>query len=251
MQPILSTIATEASKQKRPTKAQAFELLIELLAANEPIEPTSITASQRTWAKLYAYFLPPAPRKPRTLIQWIANAAAKNETYLRFIHVDEENIVATDGFRLHFAPRPEGMALGYYDSAGTPVDITARFPPYRKFIQRFRKRLEAAPPVVVADLPKAVLPGAGSSARSMKSHPRYHIAEIEGRWFNLAYLQDVWDTIYVLGGCDGPSDPILLSPVDDPTRRALVMPVYMPEEVQDKNDAAPVLPARREGAEDA
>ncbi len=89
-------------------------------------------------ARLYAHFLPKPGKRARTTWQWVAMAMAKNDVrhYLCYVYVTEDEIVATDGHRLHVAPNVEGLTPGYYDAAGNRIHAPdyARYPEYKRVI---------------------------------------------------------------------------------------------------------------------
>ena len=67
--------------------------------------------------QLYRYFMPPAPRTPKTLEQWAAKAAGKKDVryFLNYVYADPAGyLVATNGHRMHVMDLPEGMRPGYY-----------------------------------------------------------------------------------------------------------------------------------------
>ncbi len=87
-------------------------------------------------ARLYAHFLPKPGKRARTTWQWVAMAMAKDDVryYLNYVYVTEEEIVATDGHRLHIAPNVEGLTPGYYDAAGNRIHAPdyARYPDFKR-----------------------------------------------------------------------------------------------------------------------
>jgi hypothetical protein len=87
-------------------------------------------------AQLYAHFMPSAPAKPRTGPEWLTKALAGSRDvreYLQYMYSDGTALVATDGnvmLWIEGATYPQG----YYDKAMNPVDITSRYPDYRRVI---------------------------------------------------------------------------------------------------------------------
>lgn len=137
-----NAVATVASQIKKPTKATAHAHLMELVDELATQEQTAKT--HEALSALYAFFIPKAPAKPKTDFQWAAKAVAKNDAryYLNYVYVDEENIVGTDGHRLHIAKNTEGLAPGFYDTAGTHLydPSWARFPNYKRVIPACENR---------------------------------------------------------------------------------------------------------------
>lgn len=84
-------------------------------------------------AMLYKKFAPPAPKKPRTVFEWLHLATTKENKrfYLCEIWCDGKGTaVATDSHFMHIAPcdKPEG----YYDHAGHRIEIDATFPQWER-----------------------------------------------------------------------------------------------------------------------
>jgi len=66
-------------------------------------------------AKMYRYFAPKTPAKPKTVEQWIAQAVPKSDAryYLNYIYSDGKRLIATNGGRLHVVTK--SYAPGFYD----------------------------------------------------------------------------------------------------------------------------------------
>ena len=120
----INTIATAANQRGKPTKANAFQSLRTLI--ENPDENRQADAL----ADLYAFFMPPAPRTPKTNFDWLASAiAGKNElrAYLRMIRADGDRTFATNGHML-FVDNSDKRAAGYYDTAGNSIEDSAAYP---------------------------------------------------------------------------------------------------------------------------
>ena len=98
-----------ANNIKKPSKKDCLKILKEMAV----LYPDSM----HEFAKLYTYFMPGIPIKPKTVFQWVAKAVS-NPKYckelLKLVYIDKENIVATDDYRLHVAPNSDNLEPGYY-----------------------------------------------------------------------------------------------------------------------------------------
>ena len=122
----LKAIATHATKIKKPNKLQAFDILTELVGDHElPIDEI---------AKLYSFFMPPIPGKPKTTEQWVGKAMAIKDVrfYLRWYYSDGERLTCTDGHRLHSMPTT--LPKGFYDKALNPVEDQGKYPEVARVI---------------------------------------------------------------------------------------------------------------------
>ena len=104
----MSTLINLAIENKAPSKAIAQGIIRDLAEQH----PDSV----RELAQLYAYFMPPKPKTPKTAFQWVAMAAGVKDIryYLNYVYVTAEHLAATDGHRLHRAPNTDNLAPGYY-----------------------------------------------------------------------------------------------------------------------------------------
>jgi len=95
---------------KKPTKAAAWAVFSEMVLHDD--------FSEAALAKLYQFFTPPLPAKPKDAWQWIAKAMGKNDIryYLNYVYVTADTICATDGHRLHIMKNHSAFPVGYYDS---------------------------------------------------------------------------------------------------------------------------------------
>lgn len=100
---------------KKTSKKKAFEAVEDMV---NQLEASGGMTDEMQWdlSRLWAHFMPGKIARPRTAFDWVAKAQAKNDVryYLRYIKVDEDSIVATDGHRLHIAPNDEGLSPGFY-----------------------------------------------------------------------------------------------------------------------------------------
>jgi hypothetical protein len=120
----INEIATAANQRRKPTKTNAFQSLRTLI--DNPDESRQADAI----ADLYAFFMPPAPKVPKTPFEWLASACAdKNDlrAYLRMVRSDGARAYATNGHIL-FIDNSDKRAAGYYDIAGNPIDDSATYP---------------------------------------------------------------------------------------------------------------------------
>ncbi len=125
---------------KPSDKALAFKALQELIHTMDEVLGESYNCmdgeTALAFARLYAHFLPKPGKRARTTWQWVAMAMAKDDVryYLNYVYVTEDEIVATDGHRLHIAPNVEGLTPGYYDVAGNRIHAPdyARYPDFKR-----------------------------------------------------------------------------------------------------------------------
>lgn len=126
----LNTLATEAFKlQKKPSKHEAMDA-IETLVNQHDASPELV--------KLYKWFTPPVPAKPKTSEQWVAKACAKDDDrhWLCRLHVDGDKLIATDGHRMHWCDTYR--AEGAYDTQFNVIapEDAGKFPDWRRVIPR-------------------------------------------------------------------------------------------------------------------
>ena len=87
-------------------------------------------------AMLYSYFMPPMPKRAKSLFEWVAKATKLDDIgpIYRFVYCDGSFIVGTDGHRLHYAPT-DGRETGYYHPiTGDKVQEDSRFPDWQRVI---------------------------------------------------------------------------------------------------------------------
>lgn len=131
--PTLATLAN--SIQRKPNKREAQHLLHKL-HNNHNLSPNE---TEDALAHLYRYFMPAVPKKPKTHFDWCALAVDTKDRreMLRYVYVDEKNIVGTNGPRLHVAPNAEHLTPGFYLTNGERVELDPglRYPPYEKILE--------------------------------------------------------------------------------------------------------------------
>ena len=100
----------------KPKKERACEIVKEL-AEQHPESINELGA-------LYAYFMPPKPRKPKGVWDWVALATPKKDArhYLNYVHVTADWITSTDGHRAHRAPNLQNLEPGYYNVRGDKLE---------------------------------------------------------------------------------------------------------------------------------
>lgn len=124
----LTEIATMALHLgKKTNKAEAFKLLTDAINAGEPL-------TDGAFAALYAFFIPsPVPaKKPFDWVQLACAKTSENRYYLQHVYVTDGRMVATNGHLLH-ALRTD-LAEGFYDKAGTKIDVDATYPDFDRAI---------------------------------------------------------------------------------------------------------------------
>jgi len=144
---IANYIAAHARNvHKKRNKALAFDALRAIL---EDLPEEMHDSHGPDLARLYAFFEPQAPAKPKTVFDWVAKAMAKKDQrhYLNWVYSDGARIIATNGHRLHIAH--VALEPGFYDKNGT----LAHGPEYAVFPDVDRVIPPANPaPVQLADL---------------------------------------------------------------------------------------------------
>jgi len=76
---------------QRLTKVKAYDLILSLTRGE--------TLDNRQLSSLLVYFAPAAPKKPKTLFDWVKKATAKKDVrnYLNYVYSDGERIYASNG----------------------------------------------------------------------------------------------------------------------------------------------------------
>jgi len=97
-------------------KAACFEVFEQAVCNNGKLDLEQL-------AKLYRYFAPKLPAKPKNDFQWVAQAMGVKDVrhYLNFIYSDGIRLMATDGSRIHMIKNANYPA-GYYDKNGNMVE---------------------------------------------------------------------------------------------------------------------------------
>lgn len=127
-------IQSLAVKMSKPNKKLAQQMVASLYKdAHEE--------DQKVLASLYNYFMPAMPKIAKTDLEWAFKARETGKDarlYLEFSHSDGENLVGTDGHRVHISPT--NLAKGYYDGQGNAIDFDKTyqrdFPDYKRTIPR-------------------------------------------------------------------------------------------------------------------
>lgn len=133
----MENIATVASRLPKINKNKAISIIKEL-AETHPENLYEL-------AKLYNFFIPSAPSKPKTAYHWVAKATGNDKLNkcFRFVYCDEENLVATDGHRMHVAKNAGGLPAGFYHPKtgdmvyGIKDRDAPSFPNYKRVIPDF------------------------------------------------------------------------------------------------------------------
>lgn len=113
------------SHTKKPSRGEAFAMLLKM-------EPS------RDVDSLLNYFAPAVPKTSRDSFEYCAKAVADDRdirTYLRYVYVENGDIVATNGHRMHYGKTD--LANGFYDpKTRLPVDISMKYPEWRRIIPK-------------------------------------------------------------------------------------------------------------------
>lgn len=93
-------------------------------------------------AAIYKYFTPAMPKVTKCPLMWVYKATEKSATrpYLNHSYSDGENLVATDGHRLHYIKTD--LEQGYYDSKGVKIDYDGNFPEYKRVLPEPKHKQE-------------------------------------------------------------------------------------------------------------
>jgi len=167
----MTTLIKLAIANKAPSKAGAQEI-IRALAEQHP-------DSLRDLARLYAYFMPPKPKKPKTAFQWVSAAAGVKDIryYLNYVYVTAEHLTASDGHRLHRAPNTDKLAPGYYH----PITGDLAHPPEYAVYPDTAKVIPA---------PGESVPFSLADAEPCESRHGGPCYTVSGATMNARYLQD-------------------------------------------------------------
>lgn len=139
----LATMAFKTECYGNLKKDEAQTLIAELATQD-------LTEKEREFklARLYTYFTPASPKKPKTDEQWIGLAMAGKKDireYLQFIKANEGDLVATDGHRLHLISGYDTEDNSWYDKSMNSIEgIEYRYPDYKRVIPDTAKMTEIA-----------------------------------------------------------------------------------------------------------
>ena len=132
----IDKIANLAVRMERAqySKKECWDEVMRLINNPSSVDDTMM-------AKLYAYFMPAIPAKPKTDEQWIAKAMAKKDVryYLNHIYCDGKRIMATNGHRLHII-HSDRYKKGFYDSQMNKVEVDATYPDVDRVIPSTRRK---------------------------------------------------------------------------------------------------------------
>jgi len=124
-----------AATIKKPNKTEAFMLLKDL---TEAINDNSEGQIEFNLHKLIAFFNPPAPGKPKSLFDYAAKVAALAKkdvrTYLKYIKVDNDIVIATTGEIMIVVDNDEKLEAGLYHHTRIKSDEDW-FPDYAKVLK--------------------------------------------------------------------------------------------------------------------
>ena len=121
---------TKLNKEK---VQEVLEKLYNHLENGSSLEPQYKNDTLIQLAQTYKYFQPAVPKKCANILDWVGKAKGKEQTryYLTEMYADKDNIVATDGHRLHLTPNNQGYD-GYIDNKGNSIIIDGTYPEYKK-----------------------------------------------------------------------------------------------------------------------
>lgn len=129
------TISSQATKANKKT---AYQMVVQL-KQGETLKPDQLDS-------LLLYFASSIPKKATNPMQWVAKAAAINDTrkFLNYVRVQDGTAYATDGARIHVAKvdLPEGWYCPKTLAPLTGVD--AKAPDYLRVITRTKNEGTAA-----------------------------------------------------------------------------------------------------------
>jgi len=110
----INKLATQANKMNSMNGAAIMELLPELVE-----KLGGDVDAIKTIAPLYKKFMPRLPAKPKNSFQWVSKAVCKKDArqYLKYVYCTGDDIVATDGHRLHVAKNDYELKKGYFYDA--------------------------------------------------------------------------------------------------------------------------------------
>lgn len=114
-------------------KFSRTQVFTKLLAIKDGAELDTYTLDA-----LINYFAPSVPKRPKDVFDWVAKAVADDRdvrTYLRYVYVENGEIVATDGHRMHIGETD--LPNGYYcPKTRLRVDVYAKYPQYKRVIPK-------------------------------------------------------------------------------------------------------------------
>lgn len=125
----INTVATMAARMnKKPKSEHVFDIVKSMIGDG--------VVDGKDAATLYAYFIPASTKGKtvKTPEQWVGLAKGVRDVRagLNLLYSDGENLVATDGHRLHMMPTT--LRPGYYDAAMQSVECDYIYPDYKGVI---------------------------------------------------------------------------------------------------------------------
>ena len=134
----IQTLAWKTQTKLNKYKVQdVLEEFYKHVDNNPSLEPQYKKDTLIQLAQTYKYFQPAVPKKCANILDWVGKAKGKEQTryYLTEMYADKENIVATDGHRVHITPNKQGYK-GYIDNKGNVIDINGTYPEYKRIIPK-------------------------------------------------------------------------------------------------------------------
>ena len=111
----LQRLQVSAFNTQKPSRSQCIDIL-------ESMTKDIDSEYFGDIVKLYAYFngRPKAPKKAKTVFQWVARAVSTDDVrkFMQVVLVEENRMAATDGRRLHVAPNIDKLPAGKYSADG-------------------------------------------------------------------------------------------------------------------------------------
>jgi len=138
----INHIAQLANNRGKLSKARFWSVVREIIAGSR----TDSAYELDQLADLYNFFKPVPGKQPKSAVEWVAQAMAKNDVrgYLNNICSDGKRIIGCDGHRAHIFTTPK-YKPGYYDSQMNLIaDDIASYPNIDRVIpkgkgKRFKK----------------------------------------------------------------------------------------------------------------
>ena len=132
----INEIANAATGRKKLSKDKmwdGYKSLIQILDNTDLLDGDAYDIL----TDMYTHFQPPAPAKPKTVEQWLTKAlAGTNDVryHLQHLYSDGDNLVATDGHRIH-VHYVNRLLPGYYDKQLQSIKEDAKYPNYMRALE--------------------------------------------------------------------------------------------------------------------
>lgn len=108
----LQSVLAATEKIKRPGKKEAYNIIKNLI---RNMDEAVYADNFEHWVRLFSFFLPPVPKRPKTDFEWVAlSATTKDGTWLRHVHVIGDKMYGCSGHTMHVAPNSEDLSDGAY-----------------------------------------------------------------------------------------------------------------------------------------